>query len=132
MDKKESRWLISVTGICSLANGISYLFFTQASLAILGASTGAFGLMITRYYGACAIGWGLLLWMSRGSENTQVVKAILWSILVTLGFSGVIGFYGVLQGVFNWFGWLFVAIDIFLSLVSAFLLLKLWMGSRRR
>jgi phosphate/sulfate permease len=67
---KISRGLFGATALCSFANGVAYLFFPVASLALLGVQPDNYGLVITRYYGACALGLGWLLWWARSA--TQV------------------------------------------------------------
>jgi hypothetical protein len=114
--------LIAVTAILSVINGSAYLFFAGPSLALLGLHTDGLGLMNTRYFGACAIGYGMLLWLLRKSEAPGVSKAILASILVCLGLSAVVGFLGVFGGSFNRNGWFFVLTDALLALASGYFL----------
>ena len=116
--------LITVTAILSALNGLAYLFFPTFSTGILGITPDDYGLHITRYYGACALGYGLLLWLIRDNESHKVIQAALFSILIILGISVVIGITGLVAGVTNQFGLLFVITDLLLSLGSGALLIK--------
>ena len=115
---KNIRALITFTSVLSFINGIAYLFFTQPSLGLLGIDAAEFGVLMTRYYGACAIGYGVLLWKIKQVDSLQVFQAALFSILILLGISSIIGLLGVINGVFNRLGWLFVSMDVLLSAVS--------------
>jgi hypothetical protein len=114
--------LIALTAILSVINGSAYLFFAATSLAFLGLRTDGLGLMNTRYFGACAIGYGLLLWLLRDNGSPKVSRAVLASILVSLGLSAAVGLLGIFEGVFNRNGWLFVITDALLSLASGYFL----------
>ena len=103
MAVKGCQWLFWVTGVCSLLNGAGYLFIPKLTLGILGVFPNDFGLMITRYYGACAMGWGLILVLAFKTENRYIKMALLWSILITLGPSALVGALGVMKGFFNSF-----------------------------
>jgi len=115
--------LVTVTAGLSILNGIAYVFFTSPSLALLGVHPDGFGLLITRYYGACAIGFGLLLWQHRGNESSRIIEGMLSAILVTLGISTIVGISGTLGGIFNRLGWLFVLTDSTLSVWAALCLI---------
>lgn len=116
--------LVSVTAVLSLLNGFVYLFFPFQSLSILGIGTDAFGLMITRYYGACAIGFAILLWGCRNSDSQEIRRMALFAILVTLGVMTIVGILGMLAGVYQRLGLLFVISDLVLALDSLYFLLK--------
>jgi hypothetical protein len=115
--------LIAVTAVLSIINGIAYLFFTNFSFAILGISADGFDSMITQYYGACAIGYGTLLWLIKDAKSPHTLRAALASILITLGPSAAVGISGIMDGVFNKIGWLFIFTDMALSIFSFYLLL---------
>jgi N-acetylmuramic acid 6-phosphate (MurNAc-6-P) etherase len=94
------------------------------SVGILGVGTDAYGLHITRYYGACALGYGVLLWLIRNNESPEISQAVLLSILVILGSSVMIGITSMIGGVTNQLILLFVFTDLFLSMGSVSLLDK--------
>lgn len=125
---KILQGLFTVTALCSFTNGVAYLFFPVASLAFLGVQPDAYDLVITRYYGACALGWGWLLWLARRSSRHPVLQVAAASILLVLGISAVVGFQAVRSGVFNQAGWLLVITDMTLSVCA---LLGLVLVSRR-
>lgn len=122
---KGYEWLTAFTALCSFFNGLAYLFFPISSLVLLGGYPDEFGLTITRYYGACAIGWGLLLWLARKSSDFAMIRAVLASILVTLGISALAGAWGMAVGIFNGLGWSLVVTDSILSLLALLILWKL-------
>jgi hypothetical protein len=120
----KSKILITITSILSIINGLAYLLFPVLSVEILGVGTDPFGLHITRYYGACALGYGVLLWLIRNNESPKISQAVLLSILVILGSSVMIGLTSMIGGVTNQLILLFVFTDLFLSMGSVSLLDK--------
>jgi hypothetical protein len=116
--------LITTTALLSILNGVLYLIFPNFIAGILNIIPDGYGVLITRYYGACALGYGSLLWLLRNTESKSVARAVLLSILILLGISTVIGIFGLIEGVTNQFGVLFVLTDLILSLGSLYFLLK--------
>jgi hypothetical protein len=125
LSKKYHQWLFVVTALCAVANGVAYLFFPVSSLALLGVRPDGYGLAITRYYGACALGWGWLLWLGHKSTRAIVVRAISGSILLILGTSALVGAQAVMAGVFEPLGWLLVSVDASLSVGALYNLVRL-------
>jgi hypothetical protein len=124
MNKKR---LLFTVALFSIINGTAYLFFTRFSLSILDVRASDFGFMITRYYGACALGYGFLLWIMNGIDSNQADQAGLLSILIVLIPSSIVGLLGTLNGTFNYVGWVFVLTDFSLS-ISALLCLRFHPG----
>ena len=114
--------LVTVTAILSVLNGLAYLLFPGFIGGVFGTTPDGYGLHITRYYGASALGYGTLLWLVRKSDSTEGSQAVLISILILLGISVVIGVVGVIYRITNQFGLLFVFTDLILSIWSFFLL----------
>jgi len=117
--------LVTLTAILSILNGLAYLFFPGFSAGVLGVRPDSYGLHITRYYGACALGYAVLLWWLRKDETRSVSQGLLWSIFILLGISVIIGIIGLVNGVTNLFGLQFVLIDLVLSVGSFSLLITL-------
>jgi hypothetical protein len=114
--------LVTITAILSVLTGLAYLLFPGLSASFFGAISDGYSLHITRYYGACALGYGALLWLVRKSDSTKESQAVLISILILLGISVVVGIMGLINGVTNQFGLLIVITDLTLSLWSFLLL----------
>ena len=108
----------------SLAHGAFYLLLPVWSLSVMGASTNAAGVLNARYFGACALGYGILLWFIRESSSHEVIRAILISILITLGFSALAGIWGQLDKAVNSLVFLFIFTDFSLALGSGLCLFK--------
>jgi hypothetical protein len=125
---KISRGLFVVTALCSFVNGIAYLFFPVASLALLGVQPDGYGVVITRYYGACALGWGWLLWWASKSNSIAVLRAVTGSILLVLGISAGVGCQALRSGLFNQVGGIMVITD---GMLAIFALLSLILVSRK-
>jgi hypothetical protein len=111
----RQKILLSLVAVLSIINGTAYLFFAPFSISFLGGYPTSFSVLITRYYGACALGYGILLWLLKRSDSAVSIQAAILSIPVVLIPSAIIGLLGTLAGVINSLGWLFILTDISLS-----------------
>lgn len=110
------KFLFAITAILSFVNGIFYLLAPEFSLSLLGQSTNTAVIMNARYYGTAALGIAVINWLARDIQSFQFQRIIALGMLITLGASVVVGFFGTLSGTMNLVGWLMVGTDSLLSL----------------
>ena len=122
------KFLFAITAVLSFVNGIFYLLVPEFSLSLLGQSTNTAGIMNARYFGAAALGIAVITWFARNVQSFQLQRIIALGVLITLGASAVVGFFGTLSGTMNLVGWFMVATDSLLSL-GFFLLIVNYQGS---
>jgi hypothetical protein len=115
-DLMKIKTLLTITAILSFLNGLFYLFAPELSLSLLGGTTNAIGVLNTRYFGAAALGIGVIAWFARNIYTWEFQRIIVIGIFTTLSISAIIGFAAIRSGVFNEVGWLIVGADSFLSI----------------
>lgn len=119
---KKERYIFSVFAILAFANGIAYLFFSKQSIFLLGGEETGIGILMTRYYGAIALGTSIAIWLVRNSDDNRIKNALLLGIFISMLVSAVVGIHSSINGMFDNFDWLFIVIDTSLVIWSGFLL----------
>ncbi len=111
---KISSFLM-LKAIISLAFGIGFAVIPAVVWSIYGLTLDPAEIMMTRFFGACLLGIGLICWITRNADfNT--LKGITLSLCIadTIGF--VIALSAQLSGILNTLGWINVAIWLLLAL----------------
>ncbi len=111
---KISSFLM-LKAIISLAFGIGFAVIPAVVWSIYGVTLDPAGIMMTRFFGACLLGIGLICWITRNADfNT--LKGITLSLCIadTIGF--IVALSGQLSGNMNTLGWFIVAIWLLLAL----------------
>lgn len=90
-----------------------------------GNTTDAVGVMNMRFFGACATGFGVILWILRGITSVFIQKGISLGALVTLGLLFFVGLYGAITGNIHNLGFISVGIDFILSIGFGYFLITL-------
>jgi hypothetical protein len=115
--------LLSKATVC-LVFGILLLFVPGWLYDLMGATLGAAGVFAAREYAAAMFGTLMLTWFAQRTQAADARKAILLDLLVYDAIGVVITVLVTLSGVLNALGWGIVAIYLFFTAGSAYLLLK--------
>jgi len=118
------KTLLLIKAVVCLTFGVLLLFFPGFLLGVLGASLAAPGLFLGREYGANMIGTMTLMWFARDLGETHARKPILLYLLVYDALGLLVTTINTLSGVLNFMGWGIVAVYLFITLGSAYLLLQ--------
>ena len=122
---KKTNTLFSAFATLSIANSVAYLLFTEQSIMLLGGQITGIALLMTKYYGAIALGCGLGFWLLRKSKDKQTIKIMVIAIFISMLASSIIGIYAYANLWFNNFAWLFIIIDSSLTFWSGYILIYL-------
>lgn len=118
------RTLLIIKAAVCLAFGLFLLLAPATLLDLLGATLNDGGTFTAREYGAALIGTLLLSWFAKDVKATDARGAILLDLLVYDLIGMVVTLLVVLSGVLNALGWAIVAVYLFFTLGSGFLLIK--------
>jgi hypothetical protein len=118
------RTLLLIKAVVCLTFGILLLFFPVFLLDIMGASLTAPGIFLGREYGANMIGTLTLMWFARDLGQTKARRPILLYLLVYDAIGLVVTTINTLNGVLNVLGWGIVFVYLFITVCSAYLLMK--------
>jgi hypothetical protein len=118
------RTFLIIKAVVCLAFGIFLLLAPGVLLGLLGAELNGGGTFTAREYGAALIGTLLLTWFAKDVKATDARGAILLDLLVYDAIAMVVTFLVVLSGVLNMLGWSIVAVYLFFTVGSGYLLIK--------
>lgn len=111
---KLKTWL-TITAVIATTNGLSYLLAPAMTMASFGFGTNETGLLMGRYFGASTFGVAILAWLARRVVAPEAKRLIVTVLLLTFLLYATVDLVGVLSGVMNALGWLFVATDVVLT-----------------
>jgi hypothetical protein len=108
------KTLATVSALLTFTNASLFILAPVWSLSILGRSTNAVGIMNTRISGACAIGIGVITWLAKDSQHSDLHRVVAWGNLVMFGLLVVVDTQGIISGSINELGWLILFADLML------------------
>ena len=114
----------AVTGIIALLFGAFFLIFPEPALQQYGVPTEAHNQMQARYFGATLLQVGLVVWLSRLTQDAISVRAILIAIIVGNAFAAAISVWAGLAKLQNAMVWGSVLLYVVLLLASVYFLLS--------
>ena len=117
------RTMLIIKAIVCLIFGAFLLFLPGSLLDILGASLGPAGTFTAREYGAALFGILVLTWFARNTTDSVARRAILLQLFIYDAIGFVVTLLSVLSGVLNSLGWGIVAVYLFFTLGSGYLLI---------
>jgi hypothetical protein len=106
-------------------NGLFYLVCPEICIELIGGTINETGILLTRFSGACALGFSVILWFAKGVKNVGFQRVVVLGILITLVLSFFIHLQGVITKTINVIGWGFVITDFLISMGLIFVLGKL-------
>jgi hypothetical protein len=113
---------VGIVAILSTLNGLAFLLVPETALPPYGIITDIAGILNARYFGAVALGMGVLLWFAKNTGEAQTRRAIATGILVGFIATLVVSVGGTLAGVLNALGWSLVVIDVLVVLGAGYFL----------
>jgi hypothetical protein len=114
----------AVTGIIALLFGVFFLIFPELALRQYGVPTEAHNQMQARYFGATLLQVGLVVWLSRLTQDAISVRAILIAIIVGNAFAAAISVWAAFAKLQNAMVWGSVLLYVVLLLGSLYFLLS--------
>ena len=122
---KNYKNLFIVFSLLAFANSIAFLLFAEQSIELLGGQVSGITLLMTKYYGAIALGSGAAIWFLRETDDQKTSKILVASIFISMLVSTIVGIYASLNQWFYNFDWLYILIDTTLTVWSSYLLLRM-------
>jgi hypothetical protein len=121
--KMTFRSFLVIKAFVCLFFGALLVLVPGKLFSILGATLGAAGTFAAREYGAAVIGTLMLTWFARNAGHTMGRRPILLHLLVYDAIGCVVTLLAVLSGVLNGLGWGIVAVYLFFTVGSFYLLI---------
>ena len=118
------RTLLIIKAVVCLVFGLFFLLAPGVLLDLLGTALNDGGTFTAREYGAALIGTLLLSWFAKDVKAADARGAILLDLLVYDLIGTVVTFLVALAGVLNVLGWAIVAVYLFFTVGSGYLLIR--------
>ena len=108
--------LFTINAVIGIGFGFGFVFIPVTFFSYYGVELTEVGLVIGQSLGAAFFGTGILSWLVRNSDKSEVLRAIVLSAFIvnTIGF--IVTLKGQLAGIANTLGWSVVAIYAFLAI----------------
>lgn len=116
------KTLFIIHTIVALFFGLAFLFAPETSLVPYGVTTNVTGLSLGRLLGAAYLGFGLIAWFARNSEESEARRAIVSGFSFGFAIGCVASIYSQLNGASNALGWLNVVVYLLLALAYGYFL----------
>ena len=78
----KREMFFAVLGIVALAFGLGFLLTPDMALRIYGVPTQPHNLMLARYFGSALLGFGLIYFLARDTQDALAVRALLTSEVI--------------------------------------------------
>jgi len=102
--------LLAVNAVISTLFGLGFVLAPAQSLLPYGVELPPAGLIITRLFGAALLGYGMITWLLRRTQDAAVLRSLALSLAVADALGTLISLWGVAAGYTNALGWSTVAI----------------------
>ncbi|MBN2609925.1 MAG: hypothetical protein JXB00_00040 [Bacteroidales bacterium] len=109
--------LCTIVSILAIITGIFCVLAPACFLSNYNVSLPEIGLVIFQFWGAALIGFGMLIWLARGTKDPGLQRKYALVLFIANGLSCVMAVRGQFAGA-NTFGWSTVGIFLLLSLSS--------------
>jgi len=67
----------AILGIVAVAFGLGFLLTPDMALRIYGVPTQPHNLMLSRYFGSALLGFGLIFFLARDTQDAKAIRALL-------------------------------------------------------
>ena len=110
------KTLMTINSVVALIFGIAFVLIPWQVFKIYGPGSSEILNYMGQLLGAAFIGFGLISWRTRNAEQSDALKAIVFSFFIAHAIGFIIALIGQLNNVVNTFGWSTVAIYFLLAL----------------
>ena len=108
--------VFTVNAVVALLFSLGFLLAPAATLARYGVTTDDVGIQVTRWFGAAVLGYAVLTWSARNSEESAARRAIVLALFLSFAIGLIVSVVNQLSGLANALGWSTVAIYLLFTL----------------
>ena len=101
----EMKKLFTTTLVVEAIFGLGFLTIPGFMFGTFGVTPNEFAISLARMFGSALLGFVVLLWKGRGSDNQELKEAKLASMFIYWLLSTLLLLLTQLSGIFNIMGW---------------------------
>ena len=114
------RNLLAATALFGIAFGLAFLLLPAWAMGLYGITTNDAGTLAVRFFGGALSGYGLLAYLSRGTNLAEARRAEIPSFLLSFALGFVLSLIGQISAVVNPVGWAGVVIFALFALAFGY------------
>lgn len=115
---------LKVSAVVAVIYGIAGVLLTNFLLSNYGISIDAASILMTRFFGATLITWGLAIWLVSESTDGVALRGVLLAAVVGDAIGVVVSILSTIAGTMNAMGWSAVLIYAVLGLGALYFLVS--------
>lgn len=96
---------LKVTAVVATVYGIVGVLLPNFLLTNYGVSSDAAVILMTRFFGATLIAWGLVVWLVSDSTDWVALRGVLVAAVVADSIGLIVSLIGTIAGTMNAMGW---------------------------
>ena len=108
--------LMVINTIVALLFGLAFVLMAGTLLSFYGTTLSPGGLVVARLFGTALLGYAVLTWFARNTEESEARRAIVLALFVSDVVGFIVALVGQLSGAVNALGWSTVVIYLLLAL----------------
>lgn len=110
------RFFLSFHAIICFIFGILCALLPTVFEPVYGIVLNPVGELVSRWLGATLLGLGMITWLARNEEKSELRSSILMALFIADFIGAVVAFWSQLTGIMNDWGWSLVVIWILLAM----------------
>jgi hypothetical protein len=118
------KTLFTITLVVELIFALGFLAVPGMMFATFGVTPDAFATSLIRTFGSALLGFVVLLWYGRSSDNHGLHRAVLVSMFTYWLISSIVMLLAQLAGLFNAMGWGVVILHIGFTIAYGYSIFK--------
>lgn len=108
--------VFTANAVVTLLFGLGFTLVPATVLTLYGLTLSEGGLFVARLFGAALLGYAMLTWSARNTEESGARGAIVLGLFLGFAIGFIVSLAGQIAGVVNALGWSTVAIYLLLAL----------------
>ena len=118
------KTLFSITLIVELLFGVGFIAMPATLTGTFGVTLSDFGVALARFFGSALLGFVVLLWYGRSTEESGTHRAVVATMFTYFAISTIFMILAQTSGLMNVMGWATVGLHLILAIAFGWFLLR--------
>lgn len=118
------KTLFTITLIVELLFGVGFVVMPATLVNTFGVTLSDFGVVLARLFGSALLGFVVLLWYGRSTEERDTHRAVVATMFTYFAISTIFAFLAQIAELMNVMGWVTVGLHLILAIAFGWFLLR--------